>query len=85
MGKDLVGSMIGFYIFSGNSEIRQDTILNKNTLNFIPWNEIDEELTLDGRPEGFIIMPSTYKPGMKGPFILSVSTDVDFTLVANLY
>lgn len=55
--------------------------MNKNT-KFIPWNEIDAELPLSGDPAGYIIMPATYKPGKKGPFILAVSTDVDFTLVA---
>lgn len=55
--------------------MKKDNILNHETLKFIPWNEISETLQLDGRQEGYIIMPSTYNPGMKGPFILSVSTD----------
>ncbi|MFO0118282.1 MAG: hypothetical protein ACK521_11955 [bacterium] len=38
---------------------------------------------LDGRQEGYIIMPSTFKPGIKGPFSLSVTTDVDFELKPN--
>ena len=85
VGADLVGCMIGFYVFPGNASPSKETILNKDTLKFIPWNEISETLTLDGRPEGFIIMPCTYKPGMKGPFIISVSTEVDFTLVHQNY
>jgi len=80
VGADLVGCMIGFYVFAGNVEMKKENILNHETLKFIPWNEISETLQLDGRQEGYIIMPSTYNPGMKGPFILSVSTDVDFTL-----
>ena len=47
----------------------------------MPWHEITEELMLDGNPDGYMIMCSTYEPQKLGPFILSVSTDVDFTLV----
>ena len=35
---------------------------------------------LDGNPDGYIIMPTTYEPNKLGPFNISVSTDVDFTL-----
>lgn len=35
---------------------------------------------LDGNPDGYIIMPTTYEPNKIGPFNISVSTDVDFTL-----
>jgi len=38
------------------------------------------EITLDGSPDGYILMPTTYEPGKMGPFVVSVSTDVDFTL-----
>ena len=40
VGKDLVGCMIGFYVFSGQDyqQPSQDTILNKNDQRFIPWN-----------------------------------------------
>lgn len=48
----------------------------------MPWNEISEELHLEGVPEGYIIMPTTYEPGKHGPFIISVSTDSEFTLTA---
>lgn len=79
IGKDLVGCMIGFYVFLEGAQISQETILNKDTLKFIPWNEISAEMMLDGS-RGYIIMPCTYKPGMKGPFTLSVHTEVDFEL-----
>ena len=46
----------------------------------MPLNEVSEELTLDGNPDGYIIMPSTYEPGKHGPFIIAISTDVEFTL-----
>lgn len=46
IGQDLVGSMIGFYVFAGNSQPAKETILNtkvdetgKDTTNqFVPWN-----------------------------------------------
>lgn len=46
IGQDLVGSMIGFYVFSGNSQPAKDTILNREvdetgrptTNKFVPWN-----------------------------------------------
>lgn len=46
----------------------------------MPWCLYYEELDLDGSPDGYIIMPTTYEPNKLGPFNLSVSTDVDFTL-----
>jgi len=49
-------------------------------MNFVPMNEYSETIELDGNPEGYIIMPTTYKPKLKGPFVISVSTDVEFTL-----
>lgn len=73
--------MIGFYVFEGNVEMKKDNILNHETLKFIPWNEISETLQLDGRQEGYIIMPSTYNPGMKGPFIDSNLKEVDILIV----
>ncbi len=55
--------------------------MNKgDSMKFVPWNEVHEEFTMDGNPDGYIIMPSTYEAGKQGPFIISVSTDVEFTL-----
>ena len=54
--------------------------MNKETLKFVPWCLYYEEFMLDGNPDGYIIMPTTYEPGKQGPFNISVSTDVDFTL-----
>ena len=51
----------------------------KEQLKFIPWNEITERMKLDGT-KSYIIMPCTYKPGVRGPFTLSVHTNVDFEL-----
>lgn len=61
--------------------------LNEEGTKFVPWNEISETLTLEGNDnshnrEGYQIMPCTYECGkdIKGPFMIAVSTDVDFTL-----
>jgi hypothetical protein len=61
--------------------LSKDAILNTEGKKFVPWNEISEELVLDGNPDGYMIMCATYEPQKLGPFILSLSTDVDFTLV----
>ena len=73
--------MIGFYVYAANTELNKDSILNREGMKFVPWNEISEEIMLDGNPDGYMIMCSTYEPQKLGPFILSLSTDVDFSLV----
>ena len=78
---NLVGCMIGFYVYAANQELNKDSIINTEGKKFVPWNEISEELILDGNPDGYMIMCSTYESGKLGPFILSLSTEVDFTLV----
>ena len=82
IGMSLVGCMLGFYCYPGNVQPSKDNLLNKNTQKFVPWNEVTDELMLDGSPDGYILMPTTYEPGKLGPFVLSVSTDCDFTLTA---
>ena len=61
-------------------EPAKEVIINREGTKFVPWNEISEELYLDGNPDGYTIMCSTYEPGKIGPFILSLSTDVEFQL-----
>jgi hypothetical protein len=78
---NLVGCMIGFYVYAANTELNKESIINTEGTKFVPWNEISEEITIDGNPDGYIIMCSTYEPQKIGPFILSLNTDVDFTLV----
>ena len=80
IGMALVGSMIGFYVYPANIQPTKDNVLNKDSLKFVPWCLYSESLMLDGNPDGFIIMPTTYEPNKLGPFNISVSTDVDFTL-----
>ena len=72
--------MIGFYVYpaSANIEPSKEVIMNSEGTKFVPWNEISEEIFLDGNPDGYYIMCSTYEPGKQGPFILSLSTDVEF-------
>ena len=77
---NLVGSMIGFYVYPGNVQPSKEVMINRDTLKFVPWNEVYEELKLDGNPDGYIIMPTTYEPSKAGPFIISVATTVEFTL-----
>lgn len=82
IGMNLVGCMIGFYVYAANQEPSKDVILNREGIKFVPWNEISEEVLLDGHPDGYLIMCSTYEPSKVGPFILSISTEVDFSLNA---
>lgn len=82
IGMNLVGCMIGFYVYPANSEPSKEVVLNANGINFVPWNEISEEVILDGHPDGYMIMCSTYEPQKLGPFILAISTDVEFTFNA---
>jgi len=82
IGMNLVGCMIGFYVYPGGQTPNKDNILNKEGTKFVPWNEINEELTLDGNPDGYVIMPATYESNNKGPFMISVSTTVEFDLTA---
>ena len=82
IGMNLVGCMIGFYVYPAQIEPSKEQVLNREGIKFVPWNEISEEVILDGSPEGYMIMCSTYEPQKLGPFILSLSTDVDFVLNA---
>jgi len=74
--------MIGFYVYPAHVEPSKEVILNREGIKFVPWNETSEEVILDGSPEGYMIMCSTYEPQKLGPFILSLSTDCDFVLNA---
>jgi len=47
----------------------------------MPLNEIVEILDEPNpSPSGYMLMPTTYESGMNGPFVLSVSSENDFTL-----
>lgn len=62
IGMNLVGCMIGFYVYPANAEPSKDSIINREGTKFVPWNYINEELLLDGNPDGYMIMCSTYEP-----------------------
>ena len=78
--------MIGFYVHLYNQQIEKANTLNSEGTKFVPWNEISETLVLEGNEtnnkEGYVIMPCTYECGkdITGPFMIAVSTSVDFTL-----
>ena len=55
--------MIGFYVYPASMEPTKDCILNKEGTKFVPWNEISEEIILEGAQDGYFIMCSTYEPG----------------------
>ena len=80
IARNTVGCMMGIYIFdAGVAKPSVDNWIRKP--EFMPLNEVDEILEDDNAKEnGYIIMPTTYESGMKGPFMLSVSSDDDFTL-----
>lgn len=87
VGKNLVGCMIGFYVHQNGVIATKDNVLNREGTKFVPWNEINETITLDGNDnngnrEGYVIMPCTYEGSkdIQGPFMIAVSTTVEFTL-----
>lgn len=87
IGMDLVGCMIGFYVFPfmTSSNFAKDHVINKEGCKFVPWNEVNETVWLEGNEfsqnrDGYIIMPATYENGKQGPFVLAVSTTCEFTL-----
>lgn len=87
IGMNLVGCMIGFYVYPANETPCKQTFINKDGWKFVPWNEVNESVWLRGNApgggqpnDGYIIMPATYDSGKQGPFVLAVSTTVEFTL-----
>jgi hypothetical protein len=80
IARKTIGCMIGLYIFDGtHKKVTPETLLNEP--KFVPMNEFHEMIE-DQRanPNGYIVMPTTYEPNITGPFVISVSCDVDFTL-----
>jgi len=84
--KETVGNMIGFYIFicdksdGGAGEMRQ--VFESP---FAPDDEIatDPDFTLEGLgpKEEYIIMPATFNEGKKGAFVLSITSEYEYTIV----
>ena len=80
IGMNMVGCMLGFYVYSANEQPHKDVIINKEAVKFVPWNEVSEEVCLSQNPDGYIIMPATYEARQHGPFILSVASEAEFSL-----
>ena len=87
LGKNMVGSMIGFYVHENNPNDppSRENVKNAEATKLVPWNEISETITLEGSgdsryKEGYVIMPCTYESSkdIQGPFMIAVSTTVEF-------
>ncbi|TYZ58889.1 hypothetical protein PybrP1_008178 [[Pythium] brassicae (nom. inval.)] len=87
--RDAVGTMMGFYLFHGQKMARDGS--TNIILNGRPWTETDfvplhsvqspPELVLPSAfNEPYVIMPATYDPNKLGKFVVSVQSDVEFTL-----
>lgn len=90
--RDVVGTMMGFYLFAGSSKISRDA--GGVIVNGRPWTETDfvplhsvrspPELVLPAATkEPYVIMPATYEPGKIGKFVLSVQCDTGFALTSD--
>lgn len=90
--RDIVGTMMGFYLFAGSSKISRDAG-GGVILNGQPWTETDfvplhsvrspPELVLPAATkEPYVIMPTTYEPSKHGRFVLSVQCDTEFALTS---
>mmetsp|Transcript_16174 Transcript_16174/g.21413 ORF Transcript_16174/g.21413 Transcript_16174/m.21413 type:complete len:978 (+) Transcript_16174:224-3157(+) len=87
--RDTVGSMIGFYLMQGDRPNREGGgIYYEGKLwsesPFVPMHQVStpDNFYLDPLPDNrsYTIMPSTFEPDKKGPFFISVVTDVEFVL-----
>jgi hypothetical protein len=85
---DMVGCMIGFYLLVGPKPNRDATsVVHEGKpwteSAFVPLHTIStpRELHLDPLPndECYTIMPAIFEPKHQGSFMLSVTTDVEFT------
>jgi len=85
--KDPLGSMFGFYVYTGTRPSTETTnILYDgkpwNQTAFVPVHDVStpQDLLLPPLPheECYMIMPTTFEPGKHGNYFLSVSSPVDF-------
>jgi hypothetical protein len=81
IARDHVACMMGLYIFPGStSKVDNVVRLNKDSV-FLPMNELTEIFEQsDNIMDGYLLMPTTYEPKVTGPFVISVSSDFDFSL-----
>jgi hypothetical protein len=85
---DAVGSMIGFYIYHvirGEHGGAPEQMRQIYESSFVPTDELttNDDFSLDylmNPNEAYLIMPTTFVEGKHGSFVLTVSSDCDFTL-----
>ncbi len=87
---DLVGSMMGFYIFRGDKPVRNGDIFHEgkpwNESPFVPLHQVQTPPSFRLPPPTpeennvYTIVPTTFDPGKTGPFFLSVISNKEFTL-----
>jgi len=84
VAKSIINSMMGLYIFRRDlnvSGVTNENCLNKDEIEFAPKTEIVSRLRYTNvHPEGFILMPTTYNAGIKGPFTIMVNCNEKFTI-----
>jgi len=88
--KDTVGCMMGFYLMAGAKPNREEggAIMYEGKpwteSSFVPMNTVStpKDFYLEPLPdeEVYTIMPAIFEPQHRGPFMLSVTTDVEFQL-----
>jgi len=87
--RDTVGSMIGFYVMQGDRPNREGGgVYHEGRLwtesAFVPMHQVStpENFYLDplADDKSYTIMPATFEPNKKGPFFISIVTDVEFSL-----
>jgi len=88
--KDTVGCMMGFYLMVGAKPNREEngSIMYEGKpwteSSFVPMNSVatPKNFYLEPLPdeEVYTIMPAIFEPKHEGPFMLSVTTDVEFQL-----
>ena len=86
VAKSIINSMMGLYIFKRdihNPGVTVDNCLNKDYIEFAPKTEIITKVLNEFNlecPHGYILMPTTYLAGIKGPFTIMVVCNEKFTL-----
>lgn len=85
--KDLVGSMMGFYVYEGTEpntviDLRPDVPRppTKFLPEFLPVNEVSTKITLERAAHPYVVVPCTFDSGKEGPFLLEVMCESGFTL-----
>jgi hypothetical protein len=82
ISRNIINSMMGLYIFRrdiSTSIINPDNLMNLEDVHFAPKVEIISRFEFSNvHPDGFVIMPTTYGAGIKGPFTIMVNCEESF-------